>query len=172
MMTHSPSIPKREWPAHAVPESWIDSLFAKLSAFYGSRFADAWRDTNLDEVREVWGLELRKLSPEQLRAGVHTLDTAFPYPPTLPQFMQHCRQARRASSGAQLTDQRRADPAQYAVNMEKVVQAAKPRAPSGVQWAIDLLKRGKSRSGSPLPAEVRRVAEGAVKNKRIGGNDD
>jgi hypothetical protein len=171
-MTLLPSTPKRDWPANAVPESWIDSLFDKMGAYYGSRFVDMWGAQKLEDVREVWGVELRKLSPEQLRAGVHSLDTAFPFPPTLPQFMAHCRQARRSVPASQLTDQRRADPARYAANMEKVVNAAKPRAPSGVQWAIDLLKRGTSRSGSPLPAEVRRIAEGAIKNKRIGGNDD
>lgn len=167
-MTLSTSSP---WPENAVPEAWIDSLFAKLSAFYGSRFADAWRDTNLNDVRRVWGLELRKLSAEQLRAGVHSLDTAFPYPPTLPQFMAHCRQARRDDKAPALTDQRRADSALYAVNMEKVMNAAKPRAPSGVQWAVDLLKRGTGRSGQPLPAEVRRVAEAAIANRRTGGID-
>jgi hypothetical protein len=102
-MTLLPSTPKRDWPANAVPESWIDSLFDKMGAYYGSRFVDMWGAQKLEDVREVWGVELRKLSPEQLRAGVHSLDTAFPFPPTLPQFMAHCRQARRSVPASQLT---------------------------------------------------------------------
>lgn len=174
MTSLSPSTPKQPWPDNAVPESWVDSLFTKMSTTYGSRFADMWQGIPIDDVRRAWGIDMRKLSAEQLRAGVHTLDLAFPIPPTWPQFMAHCRQARRSQAPGQLTDNRRADPARYAANMERVRDAAKPRAPSGVAWAHALLSRGKSRSGGALPPEVIRVAQGAIENykRRTGGDHD
>ena len=82
----------RDWPADALPEAWIDSLFARMSAFYGARFADMWRGTDLDEVRRTWGRELAGLTRDELRAGVANLRTRF-FPPTLPEFIALCRPA-------------------------------------------------------------------------------
>lgn len=169
----SQSTPLKAWPAHAVPEAWVDSLFAKMATHYGSRFADLWRGADFDAVRRDWGVELRKLSPEQLRAGVHSLADGCVDAPTLPRFMAHCRQARRDTfNEPQLTDNRRSDPRQYAANMARVREAAKPKAPSGVAWAHSLLQRGKCASGRALTPEVIRVAEGAIANYAARGKGD
>lgn len=158
-----------------MPEHWIDSLFAKMTAFYGSAFSRMWHDANTQEVRKAWGIELFKLSPAQLRAGVNSLAASFPMPPTLPQFIAHCRQARRdeAASSPALTDQRRSDANVYAAGMANVRNAAKTLAakrPSGVAWAHRLLERGTSASGSALPDEVIRCAREAIANySRVRG---
>lgn len=79
-----------DWPAEAVPQSWVDNLFARMSALYGSKFADLWRSTDLQQVRRTWGLELAGLSNDELRAGVAALRNR-PFPPTLPELIALCR---------------------------------------------------------------------------------
>jgi len=79
-----------DWPAAAVPESWIDSLFARMSGMYGSKFADLWRGTDLQVVRRLWGTVLFCLTREELKRGVDNLRDK-PFPPTLPEFMALCR---------------------------------------------------------------------------------
>lgn len=160
------------WPSNAVPEAWVTALFEKMATTYGTRFADLWRGLDFEAIRREWGVEMKKLSPEQLRAGVHTLADGCLDAPTLPRFMAHCRQARRMSVAGELTDQRRADPTKYAANMERVRTAARPKQPGGVAWAWALLERGKSRSGGALPSEVIRVAEGAIANYAARGKGE
>lgn len=79
-----------DWPAEAVPEAWIDSLFARMSGSYGAKWADLWRGTDLQSVRRLWGTELAALSRDDLKAGVEALRTR-PFPPTLPEFISLCR---------------------------------------------------------------------------------
>ena len=81
-----------DWPANAVPESWIDSLFTRMSGSYGSKFADLWRGTDLASVRILWGTELAHLSRDELRVGVEALRRR-PFPPTLPEFISLCQPA-------------------------------------------------------------------------------
>lgn len=179
-MNLSQSTPS-EWPASAVPESWITALFEKLANQYGARFLDLWRGVDMVGVRREWGMALAKLSPEQLRAGVHSLHDLKAVP-TLAEFVAHCRQARREDAGtnAQLTDQRRADAATQREGMARLREAVKPlmsaRINPGSQWAHDLLARGTGRSGQPLTPEVIRVAKDAIRNHsrstRGGDNDE
>ncbi|UIF90890.1 hypothetical protein [Cupriavidus sp. UYPR2.512] len=91
-MTHSTLKPASsiDWPADAVPETWVNSLFEKMSAMYGSKFADMWRGTDLTTVRRLWGVELAQLSREELRQGVAALKSVDA-PPTLPRFLKICR---------------------------------------------------------------------------------
>lgn len=79
-----------DWPAEAVPQSWVDSLFARMSALYGSKFADLWRGTDLQQVRRTWGVELAGLTNDELRAGVAALRNR-PFPPTLPEMIALCK---------------------------------------------------------------------------------
>lgn len=165
----SPSTPSPDWPADAVPEPWVNALFEKMSVNYGARFADLWRGVDIGAVRRGWGVELRKLSPAQLRAGVLSLTDALLTPPTLPQFMAHCRQARReaVSNEPKLTDQTRASPETVSSNTERMRRITRtltePKEPTA-EWAFKLMKRGCSRSGLPLTYEVRRVAVGAIRS--------
>lgn len=78
-----------DWPDGAVPESWIDSLFAKMLAFYGSKFSDLWRGADLQQVRRTWGCELSTLTRQELKQGVEALRSR-PFPPTLPEFVALC----------------------------------------------------------------------------------
>jgi hypothetical protein len=166
-----------DWPANAVPAAWVESLFEKMATIYGSRFHALWGDVDPHSVRKTWGVELAKLSPEQLRAGVHSLCDTLADPPTLPRFMGHCRAARQQQANApQLTDQRRADPATQREGMQRFRDAVRPlamgRSNPGSKWARDLLARGTGPYGATLTPEVRRVAERAVAHHATRGTHD
>ena len=153
-----------------VPLEWVQKLFDRMAIMYGSRVvADFWVGLDLAEVKAAWAVELGKLTPEQLGAGVRTMGNAFAKrPPSLPELMAHCRAARpHVTDAPQLTDQTRADPETQRSGMERFREAVRPLAMPrnpGSAWAHRLLERGTSRSGGALPAEVRRVAEGAIAN--------
>lgn len=78
------------WPADALPESWISTLFEKMTTFYGSRFLDMWRGTDMALVRRMWAVELSQLSNAELKRGSSTL-ISRQFPPTLPEFVLLCR---------------------------------------------------------------------------------
>jgi hypothetical protein len=75
---------------NAIPEKWIDALFAKMSTYYGNKFADMWRDGNMQVIKAVWFEECVKLSREDFTRGANAL-MAQEWPPTLPQFIKLCR---------------------------------------------------------------------------------
>jgi len=156
-----------DWPANAVPQDWIDSLFAKMSAMYGSKLSDMWRNSELAEVRKLWGVELAKLSRNELRAGVNAMTERFRFPPTLPEFCAACREERRqghAMAVHALESTVKASPHVVGENMKKIRAAqrlileAKPNA----GWAFRLLARGKSDSGKALPDGVVECAQRAM----------
>lgn len=111
---------KPDWPLNAVPRSWVEALFSKMSAFYGNKFAVMWRGSNVEEVQKAWAIELNRLSREQIKAGTDQL-VDLTDAPTLPQFIAHCKRARLEQHNApQLTDQTRASPEVVAENLERI----------------------------------------------------
>ncbi|KGC03246.1 putative bacteriophage protein [Burkholderia multivorans] len=165
-MTEPSTFKRPDWPLDALPQHWVEALFSKMAAFYGSRFATMWNGTNVLEVQKAWAVELGKLSREQLKAGSDNL-TALPKPPTLPEFVALCRQARSeqmASAVPRLADERPADRATVEANLgaiRKVQQRVMRREPTA-EWAFKLLLRGKSASAAALPSEVVRCARDAI----------
>ena len=75
-----------------IPQSWIDALFAKMTAIYGGKFLDMWRGIDIDSVKQMWAQELNKLSRDDVTRGANALMTQE-WPPTLPQFIKLCRPA-------------------------------------------------------------------------------
>ncbi|QQK04784.1 hypothetical protein JFN94_25995 [Burkholderia anthina] len=165
-MTEPSTFKRPDWPLDALPQHWVEALFSKMAAFYGSRFASMWNGVNVIEVQRAWAIELGKLSRDQLKAGSDNL-TALPKPPTLPEFVSLCRQARSeqaASTTPRLADERPADCATVEANLgaiRKVQQRVLRREPTA-EWAFRLLMRGKSASGAALPSEVVRCARDAI----------
>lgn len=165
--TNEPSTYERpEWPLNAIPKRWIEALFAKMSAFYGSKFAAMWHGSKPDEVQKAWAIELGKLSTEQLKAGSNAL-TAFPKPPTLPEFVSHCRQVRAemsARSTPQLENLTPSDPEKAAAAMRSVREASARllRKEPTVEWAFKLLMLGTHKDGRPLTFEGIRCASDAI----------
>ncbi|MCA8447565.1 hypothetical protein [Burkholderia vietnamiensis] len=165
-MTEPSTFKRPDWPLDALPQHWVEALFSKMAAFYGSRFASMWNGVNVVEVQRAWAIELGKLSRDQLKAGSDNL-TALPKPPTLPEFVSLCRQARSeqaASSTPRLADERPADRATVEANLGAIrrVQERVMRREPTAEWAFKLLMRGKSASGAALPSEVVRCARDAI----------
>lgn len=162
----SPQSPNN-WPANAIPQKWIERLFSRMSAFYGARFTDLWRGAELGEVKLQWALELHKISAPQIKAGLDNL-AQISRPPTLPEFIAHCKQCRIeavASTAPQLTDGTRASEATVGENLPQIKQAAmrtSSRNVGAVDWAFEMIERGTARNGQALTAEARRHAEDAI----------
>lgn len=74
----------------ALPESWVERLFSRFSAMYGSKFADLWRGTNIDHVKALWAEELGGFGGDEIKRGVDACKTRD-WPPTLPEFLKLCR---------------------------------------------------------------------------------
>lgn len=147
-----------EWPLNALPKRWVQALFSKMSAFYGARFADMWRGSKVDEVQKAWAIELFKLSREQLKAGSDSL-TAIPKPPTLPEFVNLCKQARAeqaAHTARQIEHTEPADPKVIAENMGRIHRMTRAARFSSAHpgWAYDFLIRGAAANGQPLAVET------------------
>ncbi|MBR8279772.1 hypothetical protein [Burkholderia vietnamiensis] len=165
-MTEPSTFKRPDWPLDALPQHWVEALFSKMAAFYGSRFASMWNGVNVVEVQRAWAIELGKLSRDQLKAGSDNL-TALPKPPTLPEFVALCRQARSeqaASTTPRLADERPADRATVEANLGAIrrVQERVMRREPTAEWAFKLLMRGRSASGAALPSEVVRCARDAI----------
>lgn len=69
---------------------WIDRLFARLSAMYGSKFVAMWEGFDLAGVKSVWVEDLAEFSPAEITAGVNACKTRE-WPPSLPEFIRLCR---------------------------------------------------------------------------------
>jgi hypothetical protein len=72
------------------PLSWVESLFARMTACYGSLFADMWRDADMNLVKQMWAAEMGRLTKEELKHGYESL-MSLPMPPTLPKYVQLCK---------------------------------------------------------------------------------
>jgi hypothetical protein len=147
-----------EWPLNALTKRAIEMLFSKMSAFYGDKFAMMWRGAKIDEVQKAWAIELAKLSREQLKAGSESL-TALPKPPTLPEFINLCRQARLEQAAYQAPRLEHVTPADQKIidaNLAKIRRFSKPKRISGANpgWAYDFLIRGAALNGQPTTVEV------------------
>lgn len=73
-----------------LPTAWIEKLFERMAALYGSKFADMWRGTDPEQVKALWAHELGKLSRDEVTKGAQALMTQE-WPPSLPQFIKLCR---------------------------------------------------------------------------------
>lgn len=123
-----------------MPESWIEKIFGHMEAMYGARFHDAWRDTDLSQVKAMWGMKLAGFhdQPERLKFAINAMD-AKPFPPTLPEFLDLCRQAPRPDIPA--LPEPRIDPAMAAERAAKMQEKALAamRNPPGHRWAIRIM---------------------------------
>lgn len=72
------------------PLSWVESLFQRMEAMYGSKFLDMWRGADPAIVKALWAGEMGKLSREELKHGYAAL-MSQDWPPSLPAFVKLCK---------------------------------------------------------------------------------
>lgn len=82
-------------PLNRLPDSWVDSLLARMLAIYGAKFKSAWADVPANDMREMWAVTLGRFDGEQIKWALESLIASHPWPPTLPEFVALCRQAPR-----------------------------------------------------------------------------
>lgn len=65
-----------------------------MGGLYGSKFLDLWRMSDMEKVRDLWAEKLSGFRgmPGAIKEALDSLDSK-PYPPTLPEFLQMCREA-------------------------------------------------------------------------------
>ena len=133
----------------AIPEYWIERLFARMEAIYAARFHDFWRNVDdFDAVKRIWREGLADMSDADLRRGVAALFHTRPVP-DLPAFRDLCRPAPRQFTTQPphecLTDQRQQLTSEGEAQLERIKAMTKkaflpdsPRA-DGIAWAYRLL---------------------------------
>jgi hypothetical protein len=82
--------PKSPDNSQPLPQAWIDKLFDKFKARYGTLFVDRFGGLSLDAVAEEWASELAGYTGPELQRGLDGCRT-LKFPPTLPEFMAMCR---------------------------------------------------------------------------------
>lgn len=120
-----------------LPDSWVDSLFARLQVRYGAAWTRMWEGLDIAAVKADWAAELGGFGSRP-DAISYALDNLPPdYPPTCTAFGMICR--------------RRPDPVvkelPAPVASKEAVERAVAKAvrgtdaPSGKAWAWRLRKR-------------------------------
>lgn len=147
----------------ALPETWIGRIFGRMEDFYGARFLDAWRGTDLARVKATWAEKLAGFAdqPERIGHAINALEH-HPFPPTLPEFLALCRQAPAPERPALPEPQ--VDPAVAADRARQVQEktVAAMRKPPHYAWAIHLLSE--IATGVVLPLISERFAIEALQN--------
>lgn len=136
----------------ALPDAWIDRLFDRLEASYGSRWLNMWGNTNLANVKSLWAEKLAGFSdnPKALAYALDCLDE-HPFPPTLPEFLALCRKApqpERPALSSPPADPQKA--ASFASDAKKVTDtkkdmigwARRPKSALAFGAVLDLANKG------------------------------
>lgn len=122
----------------ALPESWIEKIFSKFEARYGSLFLDRWRGCNMANVKDTWAEELANFEdkPECIGYALKVLATSK-FPPTLPEFLEACRQAPRKEAPALRYVPTAEDEERARQAAEQAARVIKRRASDGIDtfWA-------------------------------------
>lgn len=79
----------------SLPAEWVNRLFARMVAIYGSQKVGAmWEDSDIESVKAVWGQALGRFQPGSIGGAIQRLiDSGNGWPPTLPEFVELCRQS-------------------------------------------------------------------------------
>ena len=72
----------------ALPDSWVDHLFAKLAVRFGDAWTRKWEGIQMAAVRADWAAVLDGLPGPALQHGLNNLPREFP--PTAHQFRDLC----------------------------------------------------------------------------------
>lgn len=143
----------------AVPEAWIEKLFARMVALWGSRFADMWRDADLDEVKATWRAGLANVNDDGLKRGVAALFHEQS-PPTLPRFLELCAaQPAMYRQTALIDEAGRTAPGEARAHLAAIAKRIGAAAP-GIAWARNIVDE--AANGHVLPGNRLQVALDAI----------
>jgi hypothetical protein len=86
-----------------LPASWVDRIFDRMQGYYGSLWVDRWRSGDIDDngrdrgllnAKATWAIELGGFvgETERIAQAIESCRHRS-LPPTLPEFLELCRQA-------------------------------------------------------------------------------
>jgi hypothetical protein len=76
----------------AVPETWIEAIFTRLSAQLGAKVADLWGGVPPETVKTEWAEALASFERAEITRGLKACQTRA-FAPTLGEFLRLCRPA-------------------------------------------------------------------------------
>jgi hypothetical protein len=81
----------------ALPSEWVRQIFRRFRVIYGSRLDSMWSGADANDLTQAWAVELAAYEGVDIKAAIEGLrDSNFvEWPPTLFQFADLCREARR-----------------------------------------------------------------------------
>lgn len=77
-----------------LPFEWVERLFQRLHAMYGTKWVALWDGQDIRNVMAAWAYDLAGVSADQIKRALEHLKSHNPFPPTLPEFLSLCRQFR------------------------------------------------------------------------------
>lgn len=146
----------------ALPVSWVDRIFDKLTLIYGQSFLRKWSDIDLNAVKSDWAHELSGFEnhPKAIAWALQNLP-----PETAPNALQFKFLARRAPADElPRLEAPKADPARVAEELAKLAPVlSKPAGRIGVDWAKRIV--GRADGGERIAPLVLRMAREALAHK-------
>jgi hypothetical protein len=146
----------------AQQSEWIERIFARLSAIYGSEFTHKWSDVDNDEMKRTWASILGGFSAEDVANAIKACHS-MPKAPNAPEFAALCRQHMTARTKVELKPLTKEEKAAAAVVADKVAEGFRSKEDqageywvNGVlvtkyrQWAVNLVKREASGESMPI----------------------
>jgi hypothetical protein len=137
----------------AQQSEWIERIFARLSAIYGSEFTHKWSDVDNDEMKRTWASILGGFNAEDIAMAIKACH-ALPKAPNAPEFAALCRQHMSSRTKVELKPLTKEEKAAAAVVADKVAEGFRSKEDktgeywvNGVlitkhrKWAVDLVKR-------------------------------
>lgn len=165
-----------------LPEPWITRIFAEMSAMYGAKFTNMWSGQDAALVKEKWATTLSGFQdrPECIRDALDALNNC-PYPPTLPEFLNLCRNSARRFGDSTLSLPHKKTPEEIERSREFSRKLSKERPDSCndpldtwrypvSQKAVDELYDAKKKPWQyPIPAKIfdELVAKGIITPKGV-----
>ena len=77
-----------------LPPAWVERIFKRFAGMYGAqKFGAMWVGTDMEDAKDLWAEQLGRFKPESIGAALQRLiDSGSEWPPTLPEFVELCRQ--------------------------------------------------------------------------------
>lgn len=129
-----------------LPNEWIERLFLRFAAMYGSGWTDKWAGVPIDEVKATWAQDLGGFNGETLRRGLEHAKSHCQFPPSCPEFVAICRQFRAdPAHQTYLPAPVNRMPAEVAAKVGEFLQAHGKRDPKA--WARKILDNPRAYPG-------------------------
>jgi hypothetical protein len=131
--TTSPANPR------ALPELWVDRLFARLAGLYGRHWLDMWADVPMADVKDAWRDALGNASGYAIRQALDHLAKHNKFPPSAPEFAALCANFHVPTTSTPTLPLEAPTQAERAI-AARITQWSSASMPAdGRKWARDIL---------------------------------